>query len=281
VERSIRRVFHPAVDHRLSRHRSTPDYQLVRIPRMSTWFQACRLWYRTWRPLMCDFSGALKAAEIRVFGTSFRNDHRMQRLTHSPNLVSMDTGTWLFPIYLSRRNLNALALAYIAVLNRKKVAFQDDCHPLKWIAMPRHRLTGSQMQVTHQCGSVLEHDLVYHRDPCYAASALTLQRAPSESMNCASTPPRDRGLAKNQALVEDIPSRTTSQSPTRSVQLLTSAQYIIAFLATNSGPPEAAASENRCCVRHGTPSTVLERKRCAAAMQMLPHGTRSRFCFSA
>ncbi|PYX69787.1 MAG: hypothetical protein DMG78_21080 [Acidobacteria bacterium] len=48
--------------------------------------------------------------------------------------LSMDTRTRLFPIYLSRRNLNAQAPASIAVLNRKKVAFQDDCHPLKWIA---------------------------------------------------------------------------------------------------------------------------------------------------
>jgi hypothetical protein len=59
---------------------------------------------------------------------------------------SMDTGTRLFPIYLSRLNVNAQAPASIEVLNRKQVAFQDDCHPLKWIAMPRHRLTGIQMQ---------------------------------------------------------------------------------------------------------------------------------------
>ena len=36
---------------------------------------------------------------------------------------SVDTGTRFFPIYLSRRNINAQAPASIAVLNRKQVAF--------------------------------------------------------------------------------------------------------------------------------------------------------------
>jgi hypothetical protein len=42
-----------------------------------------------------------------------------------------------------------------------------------------------------------------------------------------------------------------------------------------------AASDNRCCARHGIPCIALLRKECAAAAQRLPRGTRSRFCFSA
>jgi hypothetical protein len=77
----------------------------------------------------------------------------------------VDTGTRFFPIYLSRRNINAQAPASIAVLNRKQVAFLNDCHPLKWIAMPSHRLTGSQMQTTHHRGPAMKHDFVCHSDP--------------------------------------------------------------------------------------------------------------------
>jgi hypothetical protein len=56
----------------------------------------------------------------------------------------MNTGARLFPLDLSRRDLNALALAAVTVLNGEEIASQDHCHSLKWIAMPRHSLAGSE-----------------------------------------------------------------------------------------------------------------------------------------
>ncbi len=55
--------------------------------------------------------------------------------------------------------------------------------------MPRLSLGGSKTQSTQYRGSVMNHDFVSRGDP-YAASAPTLQCAPSESTNCASTPPK-------------------------------------------------------------------------------------------
>jgi len=56
----------------------------------------------------------------------------------------MNTGARLFPLDLSRRDLNALALAAVTVLNGEEIASQDHCHSMKWIAMPRHSLAGSK-----------------------------------------------------------------------------------------------------------------------------------------
>ena len=56
----------------------------------------------------------------------------------------MNTRTRLFPINLSRCDLDAVVLASIAVLNREEIASQDHCYPLKWVAMPRHSLAGSE-----------------------------------------------------------------------------------------------------------------------------------------
>ncbi len=58
--------------------------------------------------------------------------------------------------------------------------------------MPRLSLGGSKTQSTQYRGSVMNHDFVSRGDP-YAASAPTLQCAPSESTNCASTPPKTFG----------------------------------------------------------------------------------------
>ena len=56
----------------------------------------------------------------------------------------MNTGARLFPLDLSRRDLNALALAAVTVLNGEEIASQDQRHSMKWIAMPRHSLAGSK-----------------------------------------------------------------------------------------------------------------------------------------
>jgi hypothetical protein len=59
---------------------------------------------------------------------------------HSP----MNAGTRLLPLDLSRRDLDALALTSIPVFNREEIASHHYRHPLKGIAMPRHRLAGSK-----------------------------------------------------------------------------------------------------------------------------------------
>ena len=51
---------------------------------------------------------------------------------------------WLLPVNLFRRDLNALALAAVTVLNGEEIASQDQRHSMKWIAMPRHSLAGSK-----------------------------------------------------------------------------------------------------------------------------------------
>jgi hypothetical protein len=96
---------------------------------------------------------------------------------------------WLLPIDLSRRNLDAMALSSVAVLDQKRIPAQYVSYPMKWIAMPRHGLAGRETETTNYRGSVMKHDFVCHCVP-YAASAPTLQCAPSESTNCASTPPK-------------------------------------------------------------------------------------------
>ena len=101
----------------------------------------------------------------------------------------MNTGARFFPIDLSGCDLNAVALAAVTVLNGEGIASQDHCHSLKWIAMPRQSLAQCETKTTHHRGSVMKHDFVCHCDP-NAASAPTLQCAPSESTNCASTPPK-------------------------------------------------------------------------------------------
>jgi len=92
-----------------------------------------------------------------------------------------------FPVHLSRRDLDALAA--VAIFNREEIATQNHSDPVKRIAMPRHCLAGSKAQAAHHSCSVVYDDFVRHCDR-YAASAPTLQCAPSESTNCASTPPK-------------------------------------------------------------------------------------------
>jgi hypothetical protein len=74
----------------------------------------------------------------------------------------MNTVGWLLPLDLSRRDLNALALAAVTVLNGEEIAFQDHCHSLKRIAMPRHSLAGSKAQTTHHLGSMVEENFISH-----------------------------------------------------------------------------------------------------------------------
>jgi hypothetical protein len=69
----------------------------------------------------------------------------------------------LLPSHLSRRDLDAMALAAIAILDQEDVATQDNGDALKRVAMPRHRLARSQAQPAHQGGFVLEKDFVGHR----------------------------------------------------------------------------------------------------------------------
>ena len=71
-------------------------------------------------------------------------------------------GAGFLPLDLCQRDLDALALASIAVLNREEIASQNHCLPLKWIAMPRHSLAGGKTQTTHYRGSVMKHQLVGH-----------------------------------------------------------------------------------------------------------------------
>ena len=73
-----------------------------------------------------------------------------------------DAGTWLLPFNLTRRDLNALALASVTVLNREKIASQNHCYSLKRIAIPRHSLAGGKTQATNHRGSVLKEDFVCH-----------------------------------------------------------------------------------------------------------------------
>ena len=61
-------------------------------------------------------------------------------------------------------------------------AVEQESRDLLGTAAPRAR-----RRRTHR-GSVMKHDFVCRCDP-YAASAPTLQCAPSESTNCARTPP--------------------------------------------------------------------------------------------
>ena len=42
----------------------------------------------------------------------------------------MNAGARLLPLDLTRRDLNALGLPSMTVLNREGIALQDDCHPL-------------------------------------------------------------------------------------------------------------------------------------------------------
>lgn len=52
----------------------------------------------------------------------------------------MNTGARFFPLDLSRRDLNALPLAAVTVLNGEEITSQDHCNAVKRIAMPRHGL---------------------------------------------------------------------------------------------------------------------------------------------
>jgi hypothetical protein len=69
----------------------------------------------------------------------------------------------LLPFHLSRRDLDAMALAAIAILDQENIPTEDNGDALKRVAMPRHRLARSQAQPAHQGGSVLEKDFVGHR----------------------------------------------------------------------------------------------------------------------
>jgi hypothetical protein len=74
----------------------------------------------------------------------------------------MNAGARLFPLDLSRRDVNALTLTSVAVLNRVEIASQHHGYSLTWIAMPRHSLSGSKTQTTHYRGSVMKHQFVGH-----------------------------------------------------------------------------------------------------------------------
>jgi hypothetical protein len=50
----------------------------------------------------------------------------------------------LIPIRLPRRDLESMALATIAVLDCEGIAAQDNRYPMKWIAVPGHRLAGCE-----------------------------------------------------------------------------------------------------------------------------------------
>ena len=78
---------------------------------------------------------------------------------------AMNTGTRLFPLDLSGRDLNTLTLASVAVLNREEITTQDYGYSLKRIAMLRHSLARRKMQTAHHRGSVLNTDFVLSRWP--------------------------------------------------------------------------------------------------------------------
>jgi len=82
---------------------------------------------------------------------------------HSP----MYAVTRLFPLDLSRRNLDALTLAAIAAFNRDEIAAQDHGNAVKWIAMPRHGFAGRKSKPAHHGGSVMKEGFVRR---CFAAS---------------------------------------------------------------------------------------------------------------
>jgi hypothetical protein len=67
----------------------------------------------------------------------------------------MDTQDGFFPLDLSWRDLNALALASVPVLNAEEIACQNDCHSLKWIVMPSHGFAGSKTETAHHCRSIV------------------------------------------------------------------------------------------------------------------------------
>ena len=77
---------------------------------------------------------------------------------------SMNTGTRHFPVHLSRRDLDALALTFVAVFNRDEIASQHHGHPLTWIAMPRHSLAWEQDASDEPPWFVLKEDIVCHDD---------------------------------------------------------------------------------------------------------------------
>jgi hypothetical protein len=69
---------------------------------------------------------------------------------------------WLLPLDLSRRNLDAMALSSIAVLDQKHIPAQHDRYPMKRIAMPRHGFAGCETETTNHGGSMMKEDFVRH-----------------------------------------------------------------------------------------------------------------------
>jgi hypothetical protein len=57
---------------------------------------------------------------------------------------TMNSLGWIFPLDLTRRDFDALALPSITVLNREEIAAQDHRNAVKWIAMPRIASPGAR-----------------------------------------------------------------------------------------------------------------------------------------
>lgn len=69
----------------------------------------------------------------------------------------------LVPARLPRTDLEPIALAAIAVFDRKSVTPQDHGYPMKWVTVPAHGLPGREAQPTDEGCSALKEPFLGHR----------------------------------------------------------------------------------------------------------------------
>jgi hypothetical protein len=68
----------------------------------------------------------------------------------------------LIPACFPGGDLESMALTTNAVFDREGIATQDHRYPMKWVAVPRHGLAGTETQPTHQRCSPPEEFLLSH-----------------------------------------------------------------------------------------------------------------------